>query len=506
MAVGASSVTVPPDPGKRPGPGREKGGGDPRGSRTTRTTAWTAGLALLPLGLLAAASYLGRYVRPSADEWCFLPVVRDQGIWGLVGKFYVTDNGRIANGLLVGLYAEFPVAGHQWYAVISGVLMLVLLWAVTVHALRAAGQRVPRGVPLLIASMITAVFLFATPNTYKTFYWPAASVSHTLAPVLACAAAIPLLRARARRGRIAALAVVFAAGVFMGTLSEEASVVALVVLAVAVLCAPLLFTERVRSYVRGWALVGMAGVAIGTFVLMTSPGSRNRRQRYDAETVSVLAPESLIGSLRAYVRILETVFTTWQYVGAVAAGVLLGLLARRRTGHRPVLMPCRPLLLAALGAVTFLACGYLCTAITYPAFGERVVRTERTWNDWLLVYVLLLVGLGALLGRALRLRGGGRTGVVTALAAAVCAVSVLGLVAPLYHLGHDMKVRAQKWDRQDQWLREQAASGAKVAPYKPLSVGRMLEPFGDNGRRPWPARCVADYYHLDRVTHGTRLP
>ncbi|MFI6104652.1 DUF6056 family protein [Streptomyces sp. NPDC051310] len=506
MSVGATSVTIPREPGDSPGAGPGKDGGGPRRSWTT---AWTTGLALLPLGLLAAASYLGRYVRPSADEWCFLPVVRDGGIWGLVGKFYSTDNGRIANGLLVGLYAEFPVAGHQWYAVISGVLMLVLLWAVTVHALRATGRQVPRGVPLLVASMITAMFLFATPNTYKTFFWPAASVSHTLAPVLACAAAVPLMRARGRRGRIAALVVVLLAGVFMGTLSEEASVVALVVLAVAAVCANLLFTARVRAMVRVWAVTGMAGVAIGTLLLVTSPGSRNRRRRYDAETVSMLAPESLIGSLRAYLRILETVFTTWEYVGAVAAGVLLGLFARRRAGHRPVLRPCRPLLLAALGTLTFLACGYLCTAITYPAFGERVVRTERTWNDWLLVYVALLVGIGALTGRAVRLRtaaSGSRNRLVTALAAAVCAVSVLGLVAPLYDLGHDMKVRAQKWDRQDRWLREQAAGGATTAPYTPLSVGRMLEPFGNGGRNVWPAQCVADYYRLDKVTYGTRLP
>ncbi|WP_336320244.1 DUF6056 family protein [Streptomyces lavendofoliae] len=503
MAVGASSVTVPPDPGEGPGSGRE-GGGDPRGARRR---AWTAALALLPLGLLAAAAYLGRYVRPSADEWCFLPLVRDEGVSGLVGKFYFTDNGRIGNGLLVGLYAKFPVAGHQWYGLVSGVVMLGLLWALTVALLRRAGQDVPRGVPLLVASMITAVFLFATPNTYKTFYWPAASVSHTLAPVLACAAAIPLLRARDRRGRVTALAVVLLAGVFMGTLSEEASVVALVVLSGVVLFAGRLFTERVRAYARGWSLAGMAGVAVGTLLLVTSPGSRNRRERFGAETTSMLAPESLTASLRGYVRILETVLTTWEYAGAVAAGVLLGLLASRRPGApaRRVLLPCRPLLLTGLGAAAFLVSGYLCTVITYPVFGPRVVTAERTWNDYLLLYVLLLVAAGAFLGRALRLRGAG-TGAATVLAAALCVVTVLGLAAPLYELGHDMRVRAQKWDRQDRWLRERAAEGAKVLPYKPVSVSGMLEPFSANGTRPWPARCVADYYHLDKVTRGTRLP
>ncbi|MEK8142478.1 hypothetical protein NKH18_09080 [Streptomyces sp. M10(2022)] len=143
---------------------------------------WVPALTLLPLGLLAAASWFGRWVRPSADDWCFLPLVRDEGIAGIVGKFYLDDNGRIANGLLVGAYAKFGVAGHQWFALVSGVLTLGVLWAVTIAALHRAGLTAPRGTALLTASVVTALFLFVTTNTYKTFYWPAASVSHTLPP------------------------------------------------------------------------------------------------------------------------------------------------------------------------------------------------------------------------------------------------------------------------------------------------------------------------------------
>lgn len=501
----APGVATPREPVPGQGPGRGSGKGP--GLFGSWTAVWTTGLCLLLLGLLTAAAWLGHYVRPTADEWCFLPKVRDLGVWGMVEKFYVTDNGRVGNGLLVGLYAKFPVAGHQWFALVTGALMLLVLWSLTVLLLRRAGRTVPRGVPLLVASMIAAVFLLATPNTYKTFYWPAASVSHTLAPVLACAAAIPLLWARSRRGRIAALAVVLVAGVFMGTLSEEASVVCLVVLSGVVLLGSRLFTERARPTARRWALTGMAGIGIGTIVLMTSPGGQRRRERFGLETTSMLAPESLIASLRGYVHILETVFTTWQYVGAVAAGLLLGLLAQSRTEASPVLLPCRPLLWTSSGALAFLVSGYLCTVITYPVFGARVMTAQRTWNDYLLLYVVLLVGVGALLGRALRMRMRERgRGVATAAAVAVCVVAVLGLAAPLYHLGHDMRVRAYKWDRQDQYLRTQAASGAKEAPYTPLSVAGTLEPFGGKGRNVWPAGCVADFYHLDRVTYSNRLP
>ncbi|MFK4687161.1 DUF6056 family protein [Streptomyces pristinaespiralis] len=506
MAVGASGVTVASEvdsPGGTAGAtGRPEGR---RGGPAAWAGLWPFALAALPLGLLALASWFGRHVRPSADEWCFLPVVRDDGVLGLIGKFWFTDNGRLGNGLLVGLYAEFPVAGHQWFGLVSGLVMLVLLWALVVQVLRRAGQEVPRGVPLFVAAMVCAVFLFATPNTYKTFYWPAASVSHTVAPVLACAAVLPLLCARRRAGRVAAVVSAAFAGVFMGTLSEEASVVALVVLGGVVLFAPRFLAAPVRRLARVWSLAGAAGVAVGTLLLFLSPGSRNRRERYGAGSASMLSPDSLLGSLRGYVEILGTVFGTWQYLGAVGAGVLLGLVARGRPGRAPV--PARPVLLLGLGAAAFLVAGWLCTVITYPVFGERVVTTERTWNDYLLLLVGLLVAAGAFLGRTLRPYVRGRRSVLTtAAAAAVCAATVLSLVGPLVDLGRDMQVRAERWDHQDRYLREGAARGARELPYTPTPVARMLEPFGQQGRKVWPAQCVADYYRLDKVIYSERLP
>ncbi|WP_432075037.1 DUF6056 family protein [Streptomyces wuyuanensis] len=507
MAVGASHTTVPREPGDssgQPGPGRRG-----RWRLPSPVTAGALLLAALPLALLAAAAWLGRHVRPSADEWCFLPVVRDQGIAGMVGKFYVTDNGRVGNGLLVGLYAQFPVAGHQWYATLSTLLVLAVSWALVILLLRRARLAVPRGLALLVAAAVTAVFLLATPNTYKTLYWPAGSVSHTVAPVLACAAVLPALAARARRSRVAASAVVAVAGVFTGTLSEETSVVALVVLGGLLLLGRRLVTDRAWPFVRTWALTGAAGIAVGTAVLMTSPGSRRRRERFGAETGSILAPDSLLASARGFARIAESVLTTWEYGGVLAAGVLLGPFVRpARTGAGPaVLRPCRPLPLACAGVLAVLVSGYLCTVVTYPVFGPRVVTAARTWNDYLFLYVLVLAGLGALLGRALRRRSARPwTVAAAALAAVLYAASVVGLAVPLHHLGQDMRVRAGQWDRQDASLRAAAARGAEVAPYTPTPVAGMLEPFRAGGRIAWPARCVAEYYRLDRITRSTRVP
>ncbi|MEV7085708.1 DUF6056 family protein [Streptomyces sp. NPDC093085] len=501
--MGASRVARPAEQAVRPVPGPGPVAGQAEGPYTRRWAACGPPvLALLPLAVLALAGWLGRYARPSADDWCFLPEVRDHGVAGLVGKFYGTDNGRLGNGLLVGLYAKPGVPGHQWYGAVSAVVIVALLWGALRTVLRLTGRTAPRGVPLLVAAMTAVVFLFPTLNIYKTFYWPASSVSHTVAPVLACAAVIPLAFARSRRGRRAALAAVFATGCFLGTLSEETSAVVLVVLTAGVLAGPRMLTPGAARYARVWCLTGLAGVAAGLLVLVTSPGSRQRRERYGAGTAHLLAPESLAGSLEGFLDILGTVLTTWQYVGAVAAGAVLGVVMRRREGRASPVAEGRAGLLVATGAGTLVVAGYLCTVLTYPLFGTGVARAARTWNDYLLLYVLLLTGTGALLGRALR-RAGRRTGAVTAAGAVVCAACSVGLAVPVAELGREMRVRAEHWDRQDRELRAGAARGARVMPYQRLPISGMGEPFGHHGHHPWPARCVASYYHLERVSQAS---
>ncbi|MFE0098647.1 hypothetical protein ACFWZO_32220, partial [Streptomyces sp. NPDC059015] len=101
---------------------------------------------------------------------------------------------------------------------------------------------------------------------------------------------------------------------------------------------------------------------------------------------------------------------------------------------------------------------------------------------------------------------GGSGGWGVAAAAALCAASVVGMAQPLHRLGQDMRVRAGQWDRQDTALRAAAARGAEVAPYTPTPVAGMLEPFRNGGRISWPARCVAEYYGLERITRSTRVP
>ncbi|MFJ6808441.1 DUF6056 family protein [Streptomyces anulatus] len=458
-------------------------------------------LPLLPLSIFVEASWIARWVRPSGDDWCFLPLVRDEGFMALVDQFYSVDNGRIANGVLVASYAAHGTAGHQWYAGISSVAMLILLWAWVTALLRCARWRLPRGMPLFGAAMLLAVFCFGSVNTYKTYFWPAASVSHTLPPVLAAAATVPVLLASSRRGKVAAVASAFALGAVVGTLSEETSVVALTLLLLALLLGRRLFPVERLTFVRNWCVAGGAGILIGTAVLLSSPGSRNRRTRHHAD--SMFAPESLLASLRGYADILHTLGTSWQYLGVVAAGVLIGIFIRRDNGGVP--RPDRrvPLLMVS-GTAAFVFSGYLCTVIAYPAFGPSVATSNRLWNDYIFLLLLMLVGVGCLLGNAtVRLRRL-RMKPAAVIAVLACVSLTALLFGSLRTLEADMRVRAEAWDNQDQLLKERAAAGASVLPYTPLVISKMSEPFGNHGKRIWPASCVATYYQVNRITDGSR--
>ncbi|MFD0025972.1 DUF6056 family protein [Streptomyces sp. NPDC058382] len=504
-AEASGTADPPPTADDAPGPGKGEG---PPGR--PRTPLWAVVLTVFPLALLAASFWIGRLVRPGGDDWCFLPVLRDEGVSGMIGKFYLHDNGRVANALMVALYGTGGVTGHQWYATVSGLLIPAVVWALVVAALRTAGRTAPRGVPLLVAAMTAAVFFFATPNTYKTFYWPASSVSHTVAPALAAAAVIPLLRARSHRGMAFALCVAAVAGLFIGTLSEGTSIVTGVLLCTALLLSIRSRPGPARGRTRLWCGVALAAVVAGLVIIYTSPGSRTRRDRFGTGATSVVDTGSLAEALRTFGDILGTVFTTWTYLGALAVGVLLGLLLRRSGSAAPDgPLRGRPLIPALAVVAAFLVSGYLCTLVTLPAFADNMMTYgTRTWNDYLFLLVLLLAGLGALLGTALRdhARRAAAVPLATGAAAVLCAAVCVGLAVPLTDLAHDMGVRARHWDRQDRLLREKAAGGARVLPYAPASVGQMRDPFGNHGRSYWPADCTARYYHLDRITYAPRLP
>ncbi|MFD9823995.1 DUF6056 family protein [Streptomyces violascens] len=467
-----------------------------------RARWWPVLLCSMSLALLAYAAWTARWVRPSGDDWCFLPVTRDGGLTGIVDEFYFRDNGRVVNAVLVWVYARFDVAGQQWFPPASGVLILLLLWAFCAAALPARERRPPRGTALFIAATVTAVFLFGSLNTYKTFYWPAASVSHTLPPVFACAAIVPVLKADSLRGRAFASCTAATTGAALGLLSEETTVVALVALGCTVVVSGRAIPAARRRFVRLWCAAAIAGLVTGMLILYTSPGAMHRRQTKNASIM--LAPTSLWESLYGFAYITLRCLTAWPYMGALAGGVVLGCLLVRASPEGVPRMKNQVLLIWSC-IVVLLVAGYACTVITYPAFRSGVMTSTRLWNDYLLLYVLFLVYAGALAACAWHRRGR-QVATALTLGTAVYSVVCVGLAATLVVLGSDMAARALAWDRQDTWMRSQAAAGARVLPYRRLPIRNMAEPFGQEGHKAWPAVCVARYYRVQDITNATGKP
>ncbi|RDL06759.1 hypothetical protein DER30_0002 [Streptomyces sp. HB202] len=423
----------------------------------------------------------------------------------LVGKFYFDDNGRVANALLVGAYAKFQVAGHQWYPLISGVLVLAVLWAVAVLALRRTGLRTPRGMPLLLAAMTTALFLFVTPNTYKTFYWPAASVSHTLPPVLACAALIPLLLARTRRGRVVAVGVAVLMAAFLATLSEETAIVVVMVLLAAVLVSGRVVPPPTGGSSACGAPEASPGRRPGPWSSSPHPGSMTRRERFGAETTSLLAPDSLAASLRAFAENHrhrgDDLAVRGRGRGRCPAGTAVP------PGGRDDTPPARALAAADRRRLVTLLISRLPVHSHrlpgVPGPGERPERQPAVER--------LPPAVRDPARRRGRPAGPGRPPVpaaalapAKAVCAALCVLVCVGPAISLTDLDTAMRARADKWDAQDRRLREGAAAGERVLPYERLVISQMLEPFSEGGERYWPGGCVADLYRLDRVTDGAR--
>jgi hypothetical protein len=458
--------------------------------------------------LLAAASLLGLEVRLSGDEWCFLPQVRDEGIGAVVHQFYAYQNGRLFNGMVVEAFSALGVHGLQLFPAVSALVTVTVLWGLARQVWRVMDLGGPRGLRSLAAVTVAVLFLLGSANTYHTFYWAGANESHTMPPVLACAALWGALAARSPRQRTVALMSAALSGVCIALWSEETTVVCVVVLGGVLLFGRWLFAARVRTYAARWALCGLVGLAVGMTVLMTSPGLHKRRLSYGPS--SPLATESLRQALDYWAVTLAEILMTWQYAAALALGVLIGLHA---VGGRPAAFaPVRLRFLVPLSAAVFLVCGYAATVVVIP-LGHAIPHITRLRNDYLLLLILLFVVYGTLLGRAIPVRvNRGRAG-RKATAVAVCALVVWGvaaasLIPPLYALGKEMRVRAAQWDRQSEWLHRQAAGGATTLPYKPLPIQGLAEPFQLARPRPtdWVARCAAQYYRVDTMTRSSVLP
>ncbi|MFJ8015554.1 hypothetical protein [Streptomyces sp. NPDC096339] len=504
------------DGGRRthsPGASRESGR-----RRLIRGMLRGAGGVLLAAAgaLVAVGCFLGLYLRPTSDDWCAAWKARDLGVLGITSDFYTTQNGRIANAFLSGVVYGGGLGGIKILPTAITVVFTVGLVLLGSRFVRLLGGR--PGVMTLTACalVIQAVLYYAGTRSFQVLLWAPATISHTIPSVIGVWAFLLAIWTvgRSRPGaRALGFAAAFLIAFALGTLSEPFALVSgLLAAGAGLLALPRLGLAR-TWHPFTWCLLWCSGLVCGLIVLYTSPGARWRRAQ-QPEKESLLSAGELRATLRDWLHVWESVTGQWAYLGAVAAGVLLGLAAglrapagrlgpRDRSRAVPrttlvaaVLLPVPVVVLGSFAVVLGLRSGYGPSGWTYA----------RTWTNFLVPMELALCAYGALLGAwARRLPAHGRTAGF-ALPAGIVAAGGLGLAAlavlvpSVRQLTTATVTRSVAWDAQNARIRAEAARGATDIGYRPLHIGNLAEPFYTSAYdKDWVAACVSKWYGIDRI-------
>ncbi|WP_374772856.1 DUF6056 family protein [Streptomyces sp. NBC_01310] len=464
--------------------------------------------------LIAVGCFLGLYVRPTSDDWCAAWKARDLGILGITSDFYTTQNGRVANAFLSGVVYGDGLAGTKVLPTVIAVSFTAVLVLLGRDFVRFLGGR-PRVLVLIACALVVqALLYFAGTRSYQALLWAPATISHTLPSVIglwALLLAVRTVRRPRTAERVAGFASAFLIAFALGTLSEPFALVSgLLAAGVGLLSVPRLRLARNwRPFT--WCVLWCSGLVCGLAVLYTSPGARWRRAQ-QPEKESLLSADELRATWEDWLRMWDAVTGQWAYLGAAAAGVLLGLACGLR-GHAPgkreprrtvprsvltalLLLPVPVVVLGSFAVVVGLRSGYGPTGWTYA----------RTWTSFLVPMELALCGYGALLGawggRWLSARRAADALPVTGTVAAGCLAlaSVAVLVPNVQRLTTTTVARSVAWDAQNARLRTEAARGATDVGYRPLHIGGLAEPFFTRDyERDWVAACVSKWYGIDRI-------
>ncbi len=469
--------------------------------RHVLTTAALAPVAVTGVVLLSSLVFLGLFVRPVADDYCFTGRVRDDGVWGFVLSFWKYDNGRIGDSLLLApFYLDAGLGLRVFPALLVGLALLTQ--GVALRALLPRlGVHVEPGVLWGTTAVLSAVSLSALDNPYQSVLWAPGAMTHSVPPLLATALVAGVLGrpTLSRRAAVGALAL----GGFLLALVNE--VVALGGIAAA--GTMLLLQVGVLRRLDGLSLriTGLAaGSTVGLATVLSSPGARRRQGttgRGERLTLPVL--QDVVAQTAELIWSLVTRPAVWGVVlvglvVAQVADVVVPPPADRRRSVLVLLLPAAVALATCAATVVALRLGY----------GPNGYRTARAYGTFFFTACLAALAYGLLLGGVLRdavaRRAAARSRpALTAVVAIAAAVDALLLTVPLVGglagLGEPVVLRADRWDRDDARVRQDLAAGVAEPQVAALPIGGLSQPFSRPERRDWVRDCVELYYAVPRV-------
>ncbi|MER6393729.1 DUF6056 family protein [Streptomyces sp. NPDC059382] len=470
-------------------------------------------IALAASALLAVGAFLGLYVRPTSDDWCAAWKARDMGIFGITADFYNTQNGRLTNAFMSGIVYSDGILGTKVMPTLIILTMGAGLVMLARVGLRAFGWQVPIAVLIAASVVVTALFSFAGTRNYQALLWAPATISHTVPAIIGIWAVLIAVWA-GRSGRVwprrLALAAAVVIGFGIGTLSEPFTIVGGLFMGVAML----LSIPKVGLARTWWSFTWLATYCVsslvGLAVLYTSPGAKWRRS-VQPPSDSMLSGKALRKSFEDWGNIWDAIGGQWAYLGAVAAGLLIGLAVAylSPTGaERVTAIPGRlKVLLIVLPVPVLMLASFVVAMALNNGYGPTGWTYARTWNSFMVPFLMTLCLYGILAGRAIGVRlasvdrGSLLPGaLVVVLAAGFTVASVGALVPAVQEMTKDTVYRSLVWDKQDARIRKEVSRGATDVMYKPSYIGKLAEPyFTKNKDKDWVAQCVSKYYGVEDI-------
>lgn len=268
------------------------------------------GLAVM-LGGLLLFIHLSLYNRYWADDWCYNADLRNKGfLETLNGYFYDTTYtpSRYSVTIFAGLLQIFGVAGVQWMTPLTLIFWFAgLLWTLW-NIVRLTGLAAPlsQGQPVSVvlaffSALIVYFSIYLTPHLYQSLYWRTGLLTYTT-PLVLMAWVFALitrqgLLSQASRSETALAGFL---ALLAGGCSEAGTTVLVAALGLYVLLAFLFRKQSWAQKTLGIAIVSLVFAVVAMGLLVFSPTTRIRSQRYGNPTPLADLPRLIFNYTYAY--------------------------------------------------------------------------------------------------------------------------------------------------------------------------------------------------------------
>jgi hypothetical protein len=417
--------------------------------------------ALVALGLLAWVALAAASTRYWADDYCYASMERQHGLLGAQASWYHDWTGRFTATAVMSALTSLPVRVAAW-----SLPLLLAAWVATLawSLLQAgpAGRQQPRVLAVAVAAAVVAATVAIVPTRAQEIDWLTGAVTYVLPLVLATPIAGLIVRA-ARGGGAGTGSMALAAGLAALAAGCSESFTGTELAGLTLVAVASMLPGRLRP-ARRVAVAALVGGLVGLAVVMLAPGNANR--------VAALHTHGWVGNLVGpTLHFSAQVVTT--YIGLTPVPLLLAVLVGAAAALAlpwPVTVQ-RPAatVLAALLVGAVMVYGAMAPAIYYSA-----QPPDRALLGTAELVVLGAVGLGFVVGSALRSQHRALGALALATASVLLVVTYPAQAAPLDDL-HSAGWTASAWDRRDATIRMAAAVGRASVAVPRLTSGALVD-------------------------------